>query len=124
MLLVLIRVSFRVASFAATERWLARGCRARGARSGDPPAAATAARVGAAVRAASRRLTGSTCLVEAMVAEAMLRRRGVASTLHIGVRAPNAVTPLDAHAWVECAGSIVVGDHANLTDYRILTRPS
>lgn len=123
-LMVSIRASFRVASFAATQRWLARCCRARAARADQPPAEATAAWVGAAVRAASRRLPGSSCLVEAMAAEAMLRRRGVASTLHIGVRAPSAVTPLDAHAWLECAGTVVIGDQANLTDYRILTRSS
>ena len=123
-LIVLIRASFRLASFAATLRWVGRGWRARDRASADPPDPMIARRVGAAVRAAARRLPGSTCLVEAVAAEAMLKRRGVPSTLHIGVRAPSDATPLDAHAWLECAGSIVVGDQADLIEYRILTRPS
>jgi hypothetical protein len=123
-LVALVRAAFRLTSFAATRRLLERCAWRRS----DPPhataAAATAARVGAATRAAARRLPGTTCLVEALTAETMLRRRGVESTLHIGVRAPAPATPLDAHAWLECAGLVVVGDAADLAQYRILTRPS
>ena len=118
-LIAITRAAFRVTSFAATARLLARlaPSRRRNAPTGD-----TVARVRAAVGAASRRLRGSTCLVQALAAEAMLRRRGIASTLHIGVRPPAADTALDAHAWLEAAGAVVVGDQAGLSDYRALVK--
>ena len=44
----------------------------------------------------------ATCLTRSLLLGWLLRRRGVASDLRIGVRLTNGV--LDAHAWVECAG--------------------
>ena len=44
----------------------------------------------------------ATCLSRSLLLGWLLRRRGVASDLRIGVRLTNGV--LDAHAWVECAG--------------------
>ena len=122
-LVAIVRVSFWLTSYAATRRLLGRVAAHRSDRHASDHAVA-AVRVGAATRAAARRLPGTTCLVEALAAEAMLRRRGVASTLHIGVRAPVLATPLDAHAWLECDGVVVVGDSADLAHYRVLTRPS
>lgn len=48
------------------------------------------------------------CLAQALVARAMLRRRGVSSILHVGVaRSPSA--EFEAHAWLEAAGVEVTG---------------
>ena len=47
------------------------------------------------------------CLPTALVAQWMLRRRGVASKLCLGVRRDAAV--LAAHAWLEIDGKIVFG---------------
>jgi len=44
----------------------------------------------------------ATCLTRSLLLGWMLRRRGVASQLRIGVRMNKG--KLDAHAWVECAG--------------------
>jgi hypothetical protein len=61
-----------------------------------------------AVERAARVLPGASCLHRAMAAAALLARRGQASTLTIAV----AVTPsraLDAHAWLESAGTPIIG---------------
>jgi hypothetical protein len=66
-----------------------------------------------------------TCLVQALAADGMLRRRGFASTLHIGVRLHRpGSTPLQAHAWVKCEGQIVVGALDDLGEYAVLALPS
>jgi hypothetical protein len=76
-------------------------------------------RIAWAVKAIGRRLPGTTCLVEALVAHSMLQHHGHSATLRIGVRSGSR-TPLDAHAWVECDGLVVVGDVDALTDYAVL----
>ena len=49
----------------------------------------------------------SRCLVRSLVLTSMLARRGIRSTLIIGVRSePN----FEAHAWVECAGTPLLPD--------------
>ena len=71
-----------------------------------------------AVAAASRRLPfRSTCLVESLAVDAMMRRRGYASKIRFGVRPPNAGV-LAGHAWVECDGAVVFG---SLQDYSVLS---
>jgi Transglutaminase-like superfamily len=72
-----------------------------------------------AVGAVARRYHARpTCLVEALAADVMLRRRQYPSALHLGVRKmDNCSRPLDGHAWVECEGSIVVGHLDNLAIY-------
>ena len=73
-------------------------------RTQDPRAQA----VGAMVLRVSR-LTPwkSTCLVHALAARRMLRRRAIPSTLRLGVR--NDAAGLAAHAWLEACGGIVCG---------------
>jgi len=48
------------------------------------------------------------CLPQAMAAQAMLRRRGVASVMHFGA-GRGKEKPLDAHAWLDAAGVEVTG---------------
>lgn len=67
-----------------------------------------------AVSAAARRSpTGSTCLANALVGQAMLRRHGHHSELRIGVRR-NADRAFAAHAWLEIDGSILMGGPASV----------
>ena len=71
-----------------------------------------------ALAAASRRLPfRSTCLVESLAVDAMMRRRGYASEIRFGVRPPSAGV-LAGHAWVECDGAVVFGA---LQDYSVLS---
>jgi hypothetical protein len=73
-----------------------------------PAQSGAAARVGAAVAAAARRLPWRpTCLRQAVAAGRMLHRRGIGSRIHLGVAAePGA---LAAHAWVTVGGRVVLG---------------
>ncbi|HUN59144.1 MAG TPA: lasso peptide biosynthesis B2 protein [Candidatus Binataceae bacterium] len=52
---------------------------------------------------------GSNCLIRAIAAGMMLRRYGYDSALMIGV-AKSPEGGLNAHAWLESAGQIVIGD--------------
>jgi hypothetical protein len=73
----------------------------------DP--AQLAARVGRAVAAASACVPGGrNCLVRAVAVQRMLSRLGLVSELRIGV-SKSPAGQLDAHAWVECMGEIVIG---------------
>jgi len=48
------------------------------------------------------------CLTKAFVTQLLFKNAGYAAKLHIGV-AKGSVKSLDAHAWVESDGKIVVG---------------
>jgi hypothetical protein len=66
-------------------------------------------RVAWAVQTATRAVPRATCLAQALAADAMLRRTGRAPTLRIGVAKEGA--SLEAHAWLELDGAVLVGDH-------------
>jgi hypothetical protein len=57
--------------------------------------------------AGSKRWIGAVCFPRALVAQTMLRRRGIPSRLCLGVAHKGVV--LTAHAWVEIGPSIIVG---------------
>ena len=76
---------------------------------GEPAPAAIAGEISWAVtRAAAHVPFKAVCLPQAMVAQAMLKRRGIASVVHFGTRRTDE-KPIDAHAWVEAAGVEVTG---------------
>lgn len=107
----------RLAVVALPFRALARGL---GARRAETPAEApyppAARRVAWAVAAAARRAPWrSQCLEQALAAKAMLRVRGVQSTLYLGVaRAPTA-----AHAWVR-VGEVNVTGGQDVSRYAVV----
>lgn len=59
------------------------------------------------VEVAGRYAPGTTCLTTALAAGLVLRRRGVATTLRIGVSRRG--RDLTAHAWLEADGRVLVG---------------
>ncbi|MGH9279927.1 MAG: lasso peptide biosynthesis B2 protein [Acidimicrobiales bacterium] len=66
-------------------------------------------RVALALQRVSHRTPGgSHCLAQALAGKQMLRRRGIGSTLHIGV-AKEVQTHLEAHAWLRCGDLTVTG---------------
>lgn len=77
-----------------------------------PAQRAIAVDVSWAVQAVARHIrAGFVCLPQAMAAQAMLRRRGVATTLYLGVapdRADRAT--ITAHAWLRAGDKIVTGE--------------
>jgi hypothetical protein len=69
-------------------------------------------RISWSVAAASRHLPWEcTCLAQAMAAKAMLKCRGVSSTLYLGVAKQNE-SNLQAHAWLRCGERILTGGQA------------
>jgi hypothetical protein len=74
----------------------------------EPPADLPATRVAWAVRAASRRIPGASCLTQAVAARLLLARYGHHALLRIGVRRDER-GGFEAHAWAEVDGWPVVG---------------
>jgi Transglutaminase-like superfamily len=64
-----------------------------------------------AVDVAARFMPSATCLVKAHVGCAMLNRFGYAAEIRIGVLKKS--SNLEAHAWVECDGLVVMGEAGN-----------
>jgi hypothetical protein len=118
LLLVLSRIGLWLLPYPTLRRALDRV-----SPSGPEAPREAADRVAWAVNAVARRLPGMTCLVQSLTAHALLHRRGYRADLRIGVheRASSAARPLEAHAWVECEGRVVVGKVQNLADYTVLT---
>jgi hypothetical protein len=111
LLLLLVRVGLRVLPFTRVRRLLERR-----AGSGDGPVRSIAW----AVNAVSRRVPRTTCLAEALVMYTLLRRHGHSPALRIGVRRADS-SPLQAHAWVECDGDVVIGAVDSLADHAVLS---
>jgi len=65
-----------------------------------------------AVEAASRYVPRATCLVQALALQALCARRGQATTLRIGV-AHGERRELEAHAWLEGEGRILIGSRGS-----------
>jgi hypothetical protein len=67
-------------------------------------------RIGWAIGAVSRRAPWRCkCLEQAVAAKMMLRTRGIASTLYLGVARDPAGTSVQAHAWLRCGSYYVTG---------------
>ena len=78
-----------------------------------PGERATAVRISWAVQTAARYVPlGFVCLPQAIAAQRLLRRRGIASTLYLGV-APDRENraAIAAHAWLRAGDKIVTGEH-------------
>ncbi len=78
-----------------------------------PSDARRAVRVAHEIRWASRRVPRATCFTQALAARIWLARLGVANDLRIGV-ARNATGGPEAHAWIEVAGLVVLGNLVDL----------
>jgi hypothetical protein len=75
-----------------------------------------------AIRVVAARLPSATCLPQALAADAMLRRRQIASELRFGITANRtADMPISGHAWVECGGGVTIGAAENQPPLAILT---
>ncbi len=82
----------------------------RTSRAGTPVPLPTARRIAWAVAALSRVVPGAgNCLVRALATGIVLKRYGYPAELKIGVMKP-AGGRLEAHAWLESGGSVVIGD--------------
>jgi hypothetical protein len=76
-------------------------------------------RVRWSIKAASARIPWSTvCLHHSLVAQSLLRRRGVPATLFYGARL-NEAQDLEAHTWVRVGALDVIGTE-NASDFALL----
>jgi hypothetical protein len=73
-------------------------------------------RIAWAVRAVGQFVPYASCLTQALAGQVLLARRRHPTRLHIGV-ARKSQEGLEAHAWLECEGRIVLGDHGFLATY-------
>jgi len=72
------------------------------------------------VKAMSRYVPATTCLTKALVTVVLLRRAGQEASMRIGV-ARSRFGSLEAHAWVESHGKVVIGgSHADISRYTVL----
>jgi hypothetical protein len=113
-LIVALRAGLRLLPFTAVRRCVSRWAELKTHGGCEP------GRIAWAVGAVGSRIHGTTCLVEALAAHGMLRRRGHASALKVGVRR-GALMSIDAHAWVECSGTVVIGTTPELSEYAVLS---
>lgn len=121
-LLVVVRLAIAGVPFSILRRALDRAVRLFG-RHAAGTSVSSVTRLAWAVAAVAPRLPfRSTCLVEALAIDAMLRRRGHASEIRIGVRPPSGGA-LAGHAWVEHDGIVVFGALQELADYAVLSAP-
>ena len=68
-----------------------------------------------AVIAVSRRIPGASCLTQALALERILAAAGEKSQVHIGVAKD--ARGFASHAWVEHAGSVILGNDGELDRY-------
>ena len=104
--LIAARLVLTASPFQRIVRSATRAVRRTALTGGDRSRAISDVRWG--IAAAGARLAGATvCYPRALAAQAMLRRRGVASTLTYGARTRG--EGLDAHVWVTAGADAVVG---------------
>ncbi len=100
-----------------TRRLLASARRARGA--GQAWSADRLRRLARLVEAAANRQPFAVhCLTRSLALAWMLRRRGLAPEVRIGVKYETAA--LQAHAWVECGGEVLNGPDSQAQEYAVL----
>jgi hypothetical protein len=72
--------------------------------------AAAIDRVRWAITAVAAHLPSATCLVRALAADAMLRRRRIPAELRFGVRADRENgAPVEGHVWIVCGDGLTIG---------------
>jgi hypothetical protein len=102
----------RLALLVLPFRWVARLLGRQMARSPEEAGAAPVEllnRISWALATASRHLPWDClCLAQALAGKAMLQRRGVPSTLYLGL-AKDGESQLQAHAWLRCGARILTG---------------
>lgn len=111
LLTAFFRLALAVATFRRLDWMFGRSERA-------PPPEAYAARVAAAVHAASRFVPGATCLAQACAARALFSWRGYGVTMRVGIRRGEDGNVV-GHAWLLSREQVILGGGATrFDDYR------
>ena len=89
-------------------------------RAGSREVATQAGNIGWAVRAAAAYVPWkSSCLVQVIAAQKMLRSRGIGGVVYLGA-ARGEGEEFRAHAWLKCGDAFITGE-AGHEDYRVLS---
>jgi Transglutaminase-like superfamily len=72
-----------------------------------------------AIEKASRYVPFTTCLSKAFALQVLFSKQGYSSFLRIGI-SKNENEQLEAHAWVECKGQVVMGYCPDFTRYKVM----
>ncbi len=118
--LIAARAALRLLPFRVVLRW-AEAPVGSPIPQGSPIAPPILRRLRALERAAHGLFPRDPCLTQAVVAHRLLRKQGFPSELRIGVRRTRDVS-LEAHAWVECEGRVVIGERGLREDHAVLSR--
>jgi hypothetical protein len=102
-----VRTALWVLPFGTLRSAIERLVRSRSPKEASPDASD---RIAWSVGSAARVVPRATCLTQALAGELLLRRAGYPAEVRIGV-AKSSTGKLEAHAWVESDGRIVIGDH-------------
>ena len=78
-----------------------------------------AERLGWIVQVASRPIPAATCLTQSLALQFLLARSGRPSSVRIGVTR-NAARDFQSHAWVDCAGQILLDRPEEVAGYTTL----
>lgn len=110
-----VRIALQLFPFETVRRWLANQSRLTvTAQSG------VTERLLWSVRVASHHMLGDKpCLTQALVAQMLLSQHGMLTDLRIGI-AKNHLGELQAHAWLERDGNVIIGDLRDLSRYKSL----
>jgi len=120
-LMALVWTGLRILRFATLQRILDRYIKYAMSRPIGHTAAVSIATVRWAIGAVSARAPSANCLVQALAADAMLRRRHLPSEIRIGVRPRSGHSArLEGHAWVESGGVVAVGALDDLSEFETL----
>jgi hypothetical protein len=102
----LIRIALWLLPFRKLYNWT---IHFRQGRIGDRPLDARSVyKIVWAVSAAARRVPHATCLTQALASQIMLGRRGHRTSLQLGIM-KSAAGKIDAHAWLEREGKVLIG---------------
>lgn len=111
----LAEVSLKLLPFRRTARLFGlRENRSSAAPGNTPPGGrvpdAAARSAWAVERAATRTPLPGRCLAQALAGSAMLGRRRIPTTVHLGVaKDPRGTGAMGAHAWLRCGGAVLTG---------------
>lgn len=115
-LVILIKLGLKFLSFPQLLRILDR--LSQPSRRRRSPAALTIDRITWLVTISANLVPGHTkCLVRALTAQVFLKRHQHPCELRIGVTRPDSNGNLEAHAWIESQGQIILGDLPDLAKY-------
>lgn len=105
---VAVRVALWVLPFGKLQAAITRPVRRRSGA--VAPSMTDAERIAWSVGSAARFVPKATCLTQALAGSLLLSRAGHPAEVRIGV-AKDPAGKLEAHAWVESRGRVLIGDH-------------